>query len=47
MEPPTEGHSLSEATNEVRDWFKTCQKPIKYVDTVLLIWGEQIITIKK
>jgi len=47
MEPPKENHTLDDAIEEVRDWFKTCQKPIKYVDTVLLIWDGTVIPVIK
>jgi hypothetical protein len=47
LEPPTENHTVSDAINEVRDWFKNSQHPIEYVDTVLLIWEGLVTTIKK
>jgi len=47
MEPPTENHTSDEASNIIKNWFKKSQKPIKCVDTVLLIWEGQITTIKK
>jgi len=47
MALPTENHTLKEAVSIIEDWFKTSQHPIKYVDTVHLIWNGQIKTIKK
>ena len=47
LEPPMENHTLEEAVAEVRKWFDSKQRVINYVDTVLLIWGENIKTIKK
>jgi hypothetical protein len=40
-------HTLNEAIIDVRKWFNSSQKVIKYVDTVLLIWGGKVIPIKK
>jgi hypothetical protein len=47
LEPPTENHTTGAAIKEVKDWFKSSQHQIKYVDTVLLIWDGLITTIKK
>jgi len=47
MTLPTENHTLKEAVSIIEDWFKTSQHPIKYVDTVHLIWNGRIKTIKK
>ena len=44
---PTAGHTISEAEAIIQDWFKTCQKGVKKVDTVYLIWDEIIKIIKK
>jgi hypothetical protein len=47
LEPPTENQTADDAVKEIRGWFKTSQHPIKYVETVLLIWEGVIIPIKK
>ncbi|MCL1813397.1 MAG: phage minor head protein [Treponema sp.] len=47
IEPPTENNTHDEAILVVNNWFKSSQKIIKYVDTVLLIWGGKVTTIKK
>jgi len=47
MTLPTENHTLNESISIIKNWFKTSQHTIKYVDTIYLIWGDQIKTIKK
>jgi hypothetical protein len=47
LEPPTENYTVGAAIKEVKNWFKSSQHQIKYVDTVLLIWNGLITTIKK
>ncbi|MDR2922560.1 MAG: phage head morphogenesis protein [Treponema sp.] len=47
LETPAEGHTLDETIKKVRAWFTSGQKPINYVDTVLLIWEGAVIPIKK
>jgi hypothetical protein len=47
LEPLMENHTVGVAIKEVKDWFKSSQHQIKYVDTVFLIWEGLITTIKK
>jgi len=47
LEPPTENNTVNTAINEVRDWFKSGQHQIKYVDTVFLIWDGILTSIIK
>jgi len=47
LEPPMENHTIDDAISVVNKWFKSSQHIIKYVDTVLMIWGGQVKTIKK
>jgi hypothetical protein len=47
LTPPIDNHTVDEAIKEVKSWFKDSQHPIKYVETVFLIWGGHITTIKK
>jgi len=47
IEPPMKDHTLDEAITEVKKWFNSSQRVVKYVDTVLLIWDGQVKTIKK
>ncbi|MCL2186548.1 MAG: hypothetical protein FWB86_11980 [Treponema sp.] len=47
MTLPTENHTLEEALSIIKNWFKTSQHPIKYVETVYLIWKVIIKIIKK
>jgi hypothetical protein len=46
LELPIKNHALDEAIAEVTNWFKTSQRMINYVDTVLLIWDENVIPIE-
>jgi SPP1 gp7 family putative phage head morphogenesis protein len=47
IETPTKNHTLNETVKKIKDWFSFGQNPIKYVDKVLLIWDDTLITIKK
>ena len=47
LELPIENHTVDQAAAKVRRWFNSSQRAARYVNTVLLIWGRQVITIKK
>jgi hypothetical protein len=47
LELPVKDHTLDETIKKIRTWFTSGQKPVKYVDTVLLIWEGAVIPIKK
>jgi len=47
LEVPTENHTLDQATAVIRRWFNSSQRAIRYVNTVLLIWGGRVTVIKK
>jgi len=47
LETPTEGHTLDETIKKIKAWFTSGQKPINYVDTVLLIWEGAVIPVNK
>jgi predicted CopG family antitoxin len=45
---PTIGKNTQDETiKKIKNWFSNSQKPINYVDTVLLIWEGAVIPIKK
>jgi len=47
LTPPTANNTLNATIYKIKNWFSNSQKPIKYVDTVLLIWDGVVIPIKK
>jgi hypothetical protein len=38
LELPAKTHALDDVIGEVKNWFKNSRHPVKYIDTVLLIW---------
>jgi SPP1 gp7 family putative phage head morphogenesis protein len=47
LTPPIGKNTLDETIRKIKNWFSNSQKPINYVDTVLLIWEGAVIPIKK